>query len=316
MKPFQTILFAADFSEISKNAFRLACSLAIEGTTRFIVVHVIEPNWVPEEPGFLGQSSIRFREAEQEPGRVEAIRRKLIEIYAPNRPIEMEYLVKEGEVAAEIVGLAKDCGADLIVTGTHGRRGLSRLLAGSVATEVLHKAQCSVLAMRGAAPTREADEIKVILHPTDFSYSSEGAQVVARSLACELGARLVLLHVAEVPPVLDGAMLMEVDLRCFSDSLEKLRKHLDGPDLKYPGETRLTSGNAQFEILQVAAELNADLIVMGTHGRTGLSRLLMGSVAEYVLPRANCPVMVIKDPSRMLEMTSEQPVESAPVSGH
>jgi nucleotide-binding universal stress UspA family protein len=72
------------------------------------------------------------------------------------------------------------------------------------------------------------------------------------------------------------------------------RKRLEGPDLKYPAETRLVQGDAADEVLRVAEELGCGLIVMGTHGRTGLGRLLMGSVVEFVMPRAACPVLVVK----------------------
>jgi nucleotide-binding universal stress UspA family protein len=311
MQPFRTILFAADYPHHAKEVFHLACSLATEGKTRLIVAHVIEPNWVAEEPVYFGHASVQFHNAGQKPGRVEAIREGLRALYAPNHPIDVEYRVEEGEAAAEILRLAAEVGADLIVMGTHGRRGLNWLLAGSVATEVLRKAPCPTLAWRAPAASHETGAIRVILHPTDFSHNSEGARVVARSLARDLGARLIILHVAEVQVVMEGAMVAEIDPSSYRDALEDVCNHLDGPDLKYPVETRLSRGFVEEEILQVAGEVGCDLIVMGTHGRTGLGRLLMGSVAESVLPRANCPVLVMKDHREVPSPRADRPTNQA-----
>jgi nucleotide-binding universal stress UspA family protein len=119
---------------------------------------------------------------------------------------------------------------------------------------------------------------------------------VARSLARDFGARLILLHVLPVEVVMEGTMAAELDPAAFRDALETMRRRLDGPDLKYPVETDLIHGFAPEEITRMASVLGCDLIVMGTHGRSGLGRLLMGSVAESVVPRADCPVLVVKPP--------------------
>jgi nucleotide-binding universal stress UspA family protein len=165
MQRFATILFAADFSKNSKEAFGAACSLAVENKTRLLVLNVVEPNWVPEEPVYYGQQSVQFHAAEPDQSRHEALRRELREVYAPDRPIHVDYQTREGEAAVEILRTAEELGCDLIVMGTHGRTGLSRLLMGSVAESVLSKASCPVLvvkaAQRVAAPTsdRPAGEV-------------------------------------------------------------------------------------------------------------------------------------------------------------
>jgi nucleotide-binding universal stress UspA family protein len=127
---------------------------------------------------------------------------------------------------------------------------------------------------------------------------------VARALARDLGARLLVLHVTPPAILMDGTVAGAVDPSTFRASLEELGSSLDGPDLKYPVETRLSLGLDREEILRTAQEVGCDLIVMGTHGRSGLGRLLMGSVAEAVLPRASCPVMVVKTPE--LTTTTQQ----------
>src|SRR5262245_35270168 len=189
MRPFQTILFAADFSENSQEAFRTACSLAVEGQTRLHLLHVVEPDWVPEEPAGLGQA-LQFYDAGTAGGRDEAVKRRLYAAYVPFQPVDVVYDVRYGGAAMEILHRADDVRADLCVVGTHGRTGLSWLLAGSVANAVLRRAHCPVLAVRSPARAHRPEEFRSILHPTDFSPNSEEALRVAHSLARDLGVRL------------------------------------------------------------------------------------------------------------------------------
>jgi nucleotide-binding universal stress UspA family protein len=149
----------------------------------------------------------------------------------------------------------------------------------------------------------------VILHPTDFSESSEGAIHVARLLARDFGAQLVILHVAPLEVSIDESPDFVTDPRLYGDALERVSKHLDGPDLKYRVETRIRRGFAADGILQAAADVGADLIVMGTHGRTGLIRALTGSIAESVLCRADCPVMVVKTSLQAKAPKADRPEE-------
>lgn len=139
--------------------------------------------------------------------------------------------------------------------------------------------------------------IKAILHPTDFSTHSKYAFRLACSVAKEHHARLIVMHVPPAPraflyegvPVVQQLDEQEADLEA---KLHALRcQHC-----KLPIEYRMEKGVAAEEILRVAQETNCDLIMMGTHGRTGLGRLLIGSVAERVLREANCPVLTVKAP--------------------
>jgi nucleotide-binding universal stress UspA family protein len=296
MKPFRTILLPADFSENSREAFRAACSLAREDKARLFVVSVAEPDWVAEGPVFLGQSSVQFYKERRDEHRLEMLKQNLRDAYAPGRPINVEYHARDGDICEEILAMAREIGADLIVMGTHGRTGMNWLLSGSIATAVLRQAPCPVLAVKFNAAARSLGDARVIIHPTDFSENSRPALKVARSLARDLGARLLILHVTPPAILLDGTVAGEIDPSAYRASLEELRSSLDGPDLKYPIETRLILGLDQEEILRTAEEVGCDLIVMGSHGRTGLGRLLMGSVAESVMPRASCPVMIVKLP--------------------
>jgi nucleotide-binding universal stress UspA family protein len=299
MQPFRNILFAADFSENSKAAFRVASSLSSENKTRMCVLHVVEPHWVAEEPVYFGQPTVQYFDSGPKLNGLEDVKRRLIDQYAPNHAIDITYSVSEGEISGEILDLAEQTSSDLIVMGTHGRTGLRWLLAGSVAISVLRRAHCPVLALHAAQVPRSSQDFKVILHPTDFSESSQAAVQVARSLARDLGSRLVLLHVAPLEVYVSGMMASEIDVQVYRETLEETRKRLDGPDLKFPVESRLSRGDASDEIVRQAEELECGLIVMGTHGRTGIGKLLMGNVAESVLPRAHCPVLVVKVPEKV-----------------
>jgi nucleotide-binding universal stress UspA family protein len=175
---------------------------------------------------------------------------------------------------------------------------------------------------RGVPPNvmryRPMLHIHTILHPTDFSPFSEHAFHLACSLAREQGARIIVLHVPIVPMMAESGMLspsppLDGDWQAaigqeVMDQLNRVRP----ADPNIVVEHRLEHGNPVTAILRVAAESKCDLIVMGTHGRTGLLRLLMGSVAEQVVRKAPCPVITVKsEPSE--EMLSGSPESPATV---
>jgi universal stress protein A len=137
---------------------------------------------------------------------------------------------------------------------------------------------------------------------------------MARSLARDHGARLVLLHVAPIAVVGDPSFVLPIDLRLYRRELVKMRDRLEGPDLSQPVTVQLREGDAAAEILQEAVEAGADLIVMGSHGRTGLGHLLLGSVAEAVLRRAPCPVLTVKNPPARPANRAEVPTSVATAS--
>lgn len=141
--------------------------------------------------------------------------------------------------------------------------------------------------------------IKVILHPTDLSPCSAGALALASSLARDNQARLILLYVRERPLMTYSGVVMPPPPEPDDDERKALREKFE--QLNVPGaglnvERKFEEGDPATAILQVAAESKADMIIMGTHGRTGLRRLLMGSVAEKVLRKASCPVVTYRSP--------------------
>ena len=148
--------------------------------------------------------------------------------------------------------------------------------------------------------------LATILHPTDFSPLSEHAFHLACSLARDHGGRLIVLHVA-VPPVVGygGAMTPppEGDWKALDEQLRRIQAN----DANIPVEHILREGDPAAEILRVAEEHKCDLIVMGSHGRTGVARLLMGSVAEHVVRKAECPVLVVKTPLPKTPLSETRP---------
>ncbi len=155
--------------------------------------------------------------------------------------------------------------------------------------------------------------IKTIVHPTDFSEHSGYAFRVACALARDYEARLVVAHAItlqmygnpETGRLNADPLVVEAGVRA---RLEALRARAPSVGFAY----RVCWGDAATEIVARAEEVKADLIVMGTHGRTGVGRLLLGSVAEAVLRRAPCPVLTLKMPfSSAVQPAAAPPAEAA-----
>ena len=136
-----------------------------------------------------------------------------------------------------------------------------------------------------------------ILVPVDFSAGSEAALDMATSLARDNGAGLILVHVEVIPlSAAGGEYLYAVPEPPTEELLAKLNAVVV-PDSHIPVERRLLAGDPADAIIRLAQTEAADLIVMGTHGRRGLARLLMGSVAEAIVRAAPCPVLTVKQPA-------------------
>lgn len=150
--------------------------------------------------------------------------------------------------------------------------------------------------------------IQRVLFPTDFSECSQAAWGHAVAFARQFGAEIVLLHVvAEPPRVAEGIEMgytPEKFLKAATEEAYRLLGDLaaKAADEKVPIRPRVGKGVAFHQIIAVAQEEGADLIVMGTHGRTGLAHAFMGSVAEKVVRKAPCPVLTVKHPGMKFEM--------------
>jgi len=142
--------------------------------------------------------------------------------------------------------------------------------------------------------------VHTILFPTDFSEHAQEAFRLACALARDCGARVVVLYVVP-PPMGHEELEAKRDPDTYYGGLWKMLHELHAPGHDVHVEHRLEEGDAAKRIVELAQELQAGLIVMGTHGRTGLGRLVLGSVAEHVLRRAMCPVLTVKLPFRAVD---------------
>jgi len=217
-------------------------------------------------------------------------------------------MVRFGDPAEEIAELARFTNIDIVAMATHGQTGLRHLLLGSVAEQVLHDLTIPVLLIRPTDHTEDhqaalpAQRRLTTLVPLDGSPIAEQALECATALASTIGARLVL---AAVEPTVGDVNLAEVGVVPYwvvaehEAALLRLNEYLKqtATRLAHMGltvETRLAEGNPAEEILRISATEHADLIVMTTRGRSGMERLLLGSVAAKVLQSADIPVLLAR----------------------
>ena len=154
----------------------------------------------------------------------------------------------------------------------------------------------------GQGMTKTSSGYRRILWPTDFSELAKGALPHAVALAAEAGAELVVLHVFTPPPPYSmpeiagdlWAELMQKQRAAAEEELHRLAEQVKGP--KIQTRTVLAEGTPFDQILQAAERLQCDLIVIATHGHTGLAHAIIGSVAENVVRRAPCPVLTVRPP--------------------
>jgi nucleotide-binding universal stress UspA family protein len=151
---------------------------------------------------------------------------------------------------------------------------------------------------------------KLILFPTDFSTASDAALVHAATLAKQSAARLLIVHVEEPPLAYGGGELYYGLPEPNSERILKMLEDVKPSDPTVPFTHRLTMGDPAGEIIRIAGDEGAEMIVLGTHGRTGMSRLLMGSVAEAIVRRAPCPVLVYRESAEKLARPKREPAQA------
>lgn len=219
---------------------------------------------------------------------------------------EVERAVVEGDPAEAIVDYAETNGIDMLVMGTHGRRGIRRLVAGSVTEQVLRLSPVPVFTVRradeitdGTTPAAGYDQV---LLPTDGSDPANHAVEHGIAIAEAYDATVHALNVVDV-----SAVAAQSDITPANAVLEQLRKQGEETTAAIADEARaagLTAETAVLEafpsggILDYADEHGIDCIVMGTHGRTGLGRVLLGSTAERTIRRAEMPVCAVPPADR------------------
>ena len=296
MAAVRRILCATDFSAASAPAWAIARRLALATKAELFLLHVVPWIPVPLEGSFDPQTYQRLMDE----GRKEALAGldQLTRGEAASG-LRVTARVEDGPAASRILAVADREGADLVVLGTHGRTGLNRLLVGSVAEQVVQLASHPVVTARPlpGPPGPPGRPIGRIVYPTDFSPASRRAWPWARALAEASGAEIDLLHVLlEVVPDrhVDPAFLARASEAIEEDARKSADQFLEGAGL--PRErvhVHLVHGVEAEQIVHWAQARSADLVVMGTHGRTGLLRLALGSVTRRVLHAAPCPVLTV-----------------------
>jgi nucleotide-binding universal stress UspA family protein len=292
MLKINQVLFPTDLSDFSKAALPIACALARVWNARLQVLHVMPPILYEEQLEERNHPDAFYAGAEE----------ALAQFVSGQENLEIERRITTGKPAEEIVGAASDLQSDLIVMATHGKSGLARLFLGSVTEKVLRDAPCPVLCFKSpqtavAASGQGLPAIKTILCPIDFSASAEQILDLACLIAKQQKARLVLLHVACLPDMAYmgyGAPGAPLEMNEFVEDMRKALDRTNAPDPEVPLERRLEDGNPPDVISDVAQEIGADLIVMGTHGYKGITHAVMGSVAEHVVRKASCPVLTFR----------------------
>lgn len=293
------ILAATDFSPASEGALRWADFLASRFGAELVLFHALslDPALLVGPTGVAVDLATRLVEDARRAA--EDSMNQLRQRFPGARAVVEETSSREG-----IVRAAQTYQADLVCVGTHGRTGLPRLLYGSVAQHVVVHSPVPVLTVRHE-PDRPP-RVRCILAPTDFSPAADAALPWADLLARTFDARLVLLHVVEVTyetllevpwgggfePV-GEAIARQLEERARTE-LEARARHL--PPCETVVRTGLGSGLSRQRIVEAAQDLGADLVVMGTHGRTGVDRILFGSVAEHVVRTSPVPVLTVRQP--------------------
>lgn len=284
------VLIASDLSEASDEALKQGVEMAAGGP--LALCHVM-----PE----LGTHALLAQDYEADvnkqvllqPRVLEALRGQFARL-CPDAP-QPEIFIETGSDYDQILSRAEAWGADLIALGTHGRRGLKRWLLGSVADQVVRAAHCQVLVAR---PSPRG----AVLAATDLSEPGLPAIRAAAAEAARLGGKLVVMHAMELPREGDAAMgllgalpaLDTPEVRSQKRALASQIINSELGRLAAKGEIVIAEDDAVHETLQLAGSLPARLVVVGTHGRTGLARVVLGSRSAQILEKAPCSVLVAR----------------------
>lgn len=283
----KNILYATDFSPVAEFAAPIAVELARAFGAKILAVHVRPPQvygLAPPESWSVLQEPVD-REVEAQKAHLESL----------FRGVENSVIIGEGDTWEVISALTQEKQIDLVVIGTHGRRGLEKVLLGSVAETILRRSPVPVLTV-GPHVTAEPESVtkmRQLLFATDFSPASETAAPYAISLAEENQAQLDLLHVIELRKLKESdpaSDLVNASVRRLENIVPLEAQLWCVP--KYFVEV----GDPAQEILKVAKRHAADLIVMGvkrTDGDLGASSHAPWAIAHKVISQARCPVLTV-----------------------
>ncbi len=285
----EKLLLSTDGSDFSEGAIREAIALAKECSSKLFIVSVVETN--PEYETLAPQ--LVEKEIQKAKDLLTSIKERV-----SKEGVDCETIVRQGEDSySYIVDEASKRGAEMIIMGRRGRTGLKRLVMGSVTAKVIGHASCDVLVV----PKEAKVGLKRILLATDGSRYSEKAAVKAIGMAKRTGAHLVVVSVVpseSISPLdivhseMHRDLIAEKEQKAAQCYIDGVREKADKDGVRIEG--LILEGRPYEAITSVASEKKADLIVIGSHGKTGLEKLLMGSVAERVIVLSPCAVLVVK----------------------
>lgn len=277
------MLVAIDGSESSMHALKESFKLARNEKSWITVVSVI-----PEYKGDLDMVAVGNVMASIRKPCEDALHRA--EELARAEGALIKTLCVEGEAHERIIDLAEAENCELIVMGRRGLSRLERVLMGSVTARVIGHSPIDVLVV----PLNAEIGWKKILLATDGSRYSKAASERAIDFAFQYGGQIVVVSAVDVPAELYGEAPDAVEglIKKAKGYVDDVKRQAEASGIKI--EAFVREGEAYKAIIDLAKEQNANIIVMGSHGRTGLKRLLMGSVTEKVIGYSSCPVLVVK----------------------
>ncbi len=295
MLPPQKILFPTDFSTCADKAFSWALELAKAHDAELHVFHGLVLGSIFDDDAQQELQDLEDRLDGLASGRIGSL------VATSASAVRVKRVTRRGLSAASLIrDYSDEEDIDLTVMGTHGRRTATHVLLGSVTEEVVRTSSNSVLTIRETETETSLRGIKKILVALDMSENSLQALPFAKELAASCGATLQLLHAVEpitypsfyaLKPGHMTSLLGDVEKRA-KEELARAFLAADGPSV--PFDAYVTKGDAVCAILDFAKTRRSDLIVLTTHGLTGLTRFLMGSVAEKVVRRADAAVLTVK----------------------
>lgn len=293
------ILFPTDFSRCADQALAHAVFLAEKYEAELHVLHVVTI--------FKDQSDIvsnEIADTEKTIRNLEEIAEKQLNKVVDSKGSDDMTLItttkRSISAAPAIMEYSTENNIDLIVMGTHGRRGFGHLLLGSTAEEVVRLSECPVFTIKELKEAKPVMHLNNILIPVDFSDHSKIALSHASEIAQSYKAQLQILHIIEETmhpafslsgksSIFDLIPGIEDDCR---KRTEKMVNETVPSQVKY--DVHIKGGSAASDIIRFAKESSTDLIVIATHGLTGLEHMLLGSVTEKVVRMAHCPVFTVK----------------------
>ena len=284
MKSLSKIILASEFSSTCECAREHAQALALRSGAELHVVHVQVLHG--DQFGWAGIPDIKAVERAMD----QMSDTRMARFVSGLDGAVTQVVMRDISASPAILRYAAEQQADLIVMGTHSRKGMDRLFMGSVASEVIRRSEVPVLAI-GPEQHHPEDGYQRLLAAVDFSPSSDAALRQARAMALEHQADVIAQHVIDdrsLPPYFQGDFI-EPQRESARLAMQQLLRTLDAPPRIDPV---ISTGKPAPALVEAARAHAVDLIVVGDAGLSALDRFFLGSTADRLLRVATCPVLV------------------------